>query len=1564
MKKIVAYILIGILCIAAAAGVIYGVNYKKANTKPSEIVEEQEDLSSEDALKKAEKYLKTIYKDVEKETPRDYERIGVVPIGKFKFPVTWSVDVSEEYVKVVVNENGIVTIDVNEECSEDVPYVLTATIKDEKGNIRKLTWEHVIPKKITGTYQEIVDMAYALKPGESLPNEATLQGTVTTINTPWDSGYKNITVTITVEGREDKPIQCYRLKSGAADASQIEKGDLITVTGILKNYNGTIEFDAGCVLDANEKGAGTILKVSGTMQEIVDKAYALKDGESLKGEATLTGTVTAINTAWSDQYKNISVTIAVEGREDKPIQCYRLKSGAADASKIAKGDLITVTGTLKNFKGTIEFDAGCTLDKNEKGKGTIIKVEGSMQEIVDKAYALKDGEVLKGEATLTGTVTAINTAWSADFKNISVTIVVEGREDKPIQCYRMKSGAADASKVAKGDLITVTGLLKNFKGTIEFDAGCTLEANKKGAGTIDTVAGTYQEIVDKAYELKEGEVLKGEATLQGTVTAVGSEWSDQYKNITVTIVVEGREDKPIECYRMKSGAADASKVEKGDLITVTGMIKNYNGKIEFDAGCTLEANKKGAGTIETVTGTMQEIVDKAYALEVGSALEGEATLTGSVTKVDTPYSEQYSNVTVTIVVDGRESKPIKCYRLKGTNADKVAAGDLITVTGIIKNYNGTIEFDQGCEMTNWVQGGGTYVPEEPDVPDVPVVPDQPDVPVVPTTAYKMSMYQGKVDKTVYFTGAMDGFYLATSENIEDAVDIYKEEVEGGEYLYFMVGDTANYLYIFKNGTYTNAGLTEDVSLASVFVLNEEYNTYVTTVEGNEFFLGTRNDKTYTTIGACGVNYISSNFKAVLEAVEVPEETPTAYKMSMYQGKVDKTVYFTGAMDGFYLATSENIEDAVDIYKEEVEGGEYLYFMVGDTANYLYIFKNGTYTNAGLTEDVSLASVFVLNEEYNTYVTTVEGNEFFLGTRNDKTYTTIGACGVNYISSNFKAVLEAVEVPEETPTAYKMSMYQGKVDKTVYFTGAMDGFYLATSENIEDAVDIYKEEVEGGEYLYFMVGDTANYLYIFKNGTYTNAGLTEDVSLASVFVLNEEYNTYVTTVEGNEFFLGTRNDKTYTTIGACDVNYISSNFKAVLEEVEDNETDTAATLADAIAGLQAEYTAEMNVTGEYVLSPSIAIDGTEFTITWSIQTANEAVAKIVDGKLVVAAGTEDVEYTLTATVEDATGATDTWTKTATVAKVVEAESIQAGDRVILWIPKDMLALTADKASYKYNGSAVTLSEDVLSYDENACVFVVETTDAGYYKFKLESTGEYLSAYASGNYINLGYNGEYPEWELIKLDNGTYNIKNATCPESSYGPYFLEYYSGWTVYAKSEEAAASDTAFQLGIYVVPETEEDDNTPAYFTKVTEAPTDWSGTYLIVYEDDQKVFDGSLTTLDAGNNFKDVTIADGKIEATDEVKAAQVTIAKLGDNYTIKSASGYFIGNTSDANKLYSNTSTQYENTIALNTEGTVDVVAVNGGTYLRFNSASNQMRFRFFKSSTYTNQKAITLYKLVEE
>lgn len=147
-------------------------------------------------------------------------------------------------------------------------------------------------------------------------------------------------------------------------------------------------------------------------------------------------------------------------------------------------------------------------------------------------------------------------------------------------------------------------------------------------------------------------------------------------------------------------------------------------------------------------------------------------------------------------------------------------------------------------------------------------------------------------------------------------------------------------------------------------------------------------------------------------------------------------------------------------------------------------------------------------------------------------------------------------------------------------------------------------------------------------------------------------------------------------------------------------------------------------------------------------------------------------------------------------------------------------------------------------------------------------------------------------------------------------------------------------------------------HYVKVTTAPTDWSGDYLIVYETGKKAFNGSLTSLKTAN-ATDVTINDNKIEATDAMKAIQFKIASTTGGYTVKSASGYYIGRTSantDSNDLLFSNSTEYVNAISMSGS---DVNMVSGNTYLRWNNSSSF--FRYYRSSTYTGQAAIALYKL---
>lgn len=155
--------------------------------------------------------------------------------------------------------------------------------------------------------------------------------------------------------------------------------------------------------------------------------------------------------------------------------------------------------------------------------------------------------------------------------------------------------------------------------------------------------------------------------------------------------------------------------------------------------------------------------------------------------------------------------------------------------------------------------------------------------------------------------------------------------------------------------------------------------------------------------------------------------------------------------------------------------------------------------------------------------------------------------------------------------------------------------------------------------------------------------------------------------------------------------------------------------------------------------------------------------------------------------------------------------------------------------------------------------------------------------------------------------------------------------------------------------------------WVKVTSAPADWSGDYLIVYEEGNLIFDGSLATLDAVGDYKKVTITDSSIANSGEIEACKFTIAAVDGGYSVKSASGFYIYQTANDNGL-KQTATASEdtvNTLSLEEESGIQTVLIKGkaGAVLRYNAASNQTRFRYYKTTSYTAQKAIALYKYTE-
>ncbi|MBQ7871124.1 MAG: hypothetical protein IJ357_03185, partial [Oscillospiraceae bacterium] len=181
---------------------------------------------------------------------------------------------------------------------------------------------------------------------------------------------------------------------------------------------------------------------------------------------------------------------------------------------------------------------------------------------------------------------------------------------------------------------------------------------------------------------------------------------------------------------------------------------------------------------------------------------------------------------------------------------------------------------------------------------------------------------------------------------------------------------------------------------------------------------------------------------------------------------------------------------------------------------------------------------------------------------------------------------------------------------------------------------------------------------------------------------------------------------------------------------------------------------------------------------------------------------------------------------------------------------------------------------------------------------------------------------------------------------------------------EDADRNGECDHCGAAVEVKVEPGDLIGKYFEKVTEDQTDWTGVYMIVVEGvsiegtaTDVAFDGSLGSLDECFNYLEVTVADNKILADEETAASFFEIVKVDGGYTVRSASGLYIGPKDSGNGLSTtdDAAAAYASTITLNEDGTVNLSSSDGRN-LRFNSTGSQLRFRYFKSA----QTSIYLYK----
>lgn len=650
MKKLT----IGVLAMLACFTCFVSCSDKKNPETSDPEISSGDELTN--TLDEAADYLEDMYKTSNKETRKDYEVVSEV-LG---FEVTWSAD--NDAVSIEQGEGETKTkIVINKTLKEDTQYVLKATIKDEEGNTKEVTFERTalkaldkVPQAITSApvegvaykyyvYQSTKELdlyfagemdKYYFKTTELLEEAVDLYVEYvddTNFNVYFnhaEDGKQYIGVRLSDDGQHDNIV--YDATPPSSFVWNAELGTITTHLDVNKNgaaadyylgnYSTHTTISASMLSYAGGSGNNV-----GQLMEMVEKAE-LSDADKI---AAVKDVITVQDThkvdkeielvASNDLYAEVSIAWSIEG------------TGAVlTGNKLA----LTIPETASTVTLTATFTCGETTDTKvfTLTLGPAIATPTTAEEIVDAAYSLATNETLPGTYTLTGVITKVNTVYSEQYSNVTVTIAVEGKEDNVIECFRMKGDGADIIKV--GDTITVTGSLANYNGTVEFNSGCTLDSYVVSEGSDDTTGGDTVVIPDPDTEVTieqaiaigntftQNNYTDGKYYVTGTVKeAVALEYTYYY-----TTTIEDSNGNTLYIFGLLNGDGVLKYNEMTTQLNVGDTVKLYG-----PIGYYSSAQMKNANIVEingssTIPTDADKLAYEKSKLTISESFSGETTV--------------------------------------------------------------------------------------------------------------------------------------------------------------------------------------------------------------------------------------------------------------------------------------------------------------------------------------------------------------------------------------------------------------------------------------------------------------------------------------------------------------------------------------------------------------------------------------------------------------------------------------------------------------------------------------------------------------------------------------------------------------------------------------------------------------------------------------------------------------------------------------------------------------------------------------------------------------------------
>ena len=1157
----------------------------------------KEDTNSLDAAKS---YLDSIYKPQVTITASDTELYNKVTIDGVTYNVTWSVNV-ESGVKIVKNEDGTITLDIDENSPADVNYVLTATITDAEGNTIQASYNRTVPKFKELTWAEFT----ATEDEKAVVIKGVISGIVNT-----DTKHEIYL--------QDNDGGYYVYGVEAAKMEGLAVGMEIRVRGIRDTYYGVNQ-----IVDAGIE----ILNATPTAVTPNDITTIFKDAESLQAESLtkLQSTVVTIK----------GVTILGQDAQDSSYYNFKLDDKQAYV-RISSSACMFSSEDQTAFKKTVEDNKGYSAD-----------VTGVVSIYNNKIYLIPMTKDAFSNIAIIERNDTEKVAFEKEFVALpdygdaimdNLTLPTKGSVYENVTISWASSNEAVA-KVDGGKLLVT--LPKDAPTTV------TLTATITSGEVSDTV------VFENVPVAKESIYVPDAITSAPEVGKTYKMFLYQ-KNLNKTLYLEGSFDgnylktspnpdlaSDVKIVAAKEGTFYLQKAD-GAYININSTEKD--GKVSFSLD-TVGRDAKTEFKWSEEHGTIITADETAY---IGTYNKYETISVSALNYISTSFPVQLCNFIdkTTATDEVKAAKELKDLVIDIESSYSISTAKNITLPTETQYFDGvTISWSSnntavasisGDQLTITPQETATTVTltvtvtsgEKTATKDVTINVELAYLITVgtPSVAEYDMLYldQLTTNQTLYLKGGMSGYYLAVTTNVSEAVTVGLEAVTGetgSYYLYYLDGKAKKYIKIYENADgYVNPAITDTAE--TKFTYSSKYNTLVTTLTGGkkdgEYFLGTYNDinNSFRPSKTSYLDSGSSNYITKFGNLIKSSEMTDAIKLN--QEKSDLSVTFDDVTEDIVL----NVPVA-----------------------------GSTFSNVAIAWE-SDNNCAVVNG--NTITVTQQATEQIV---NLKATLSIGTETPVVLNYSFKVAAlptyyyEEIKEAPVVGTAYKLHLYHSNLNKDLYLSGAMDGKYFGTTEIATDSVDVYVELVSGttDKYnLYFLDGQTKKYVYIYlvttdKDGaTVITATLAISETLEATalpFVWNAELGTLSTeevqttnssgsSTYNNTYFLGTGSTYTYTTLGA---SYKAADCKAILAVATEKSTaDDTKKVAVEKEEVAKRITIASNVEESATINlPSVGYVFDDVTIAWE---SNSQYAAITDGVLTLTLPSDaDASVTVTATI---------------------------------------------------------------------------------------------------------------------------------------------------------------------------------------------------------------------------------------------------------------------------------------------------------------------------------------------